>query len=103
MSNLPFDKPIVIQKVDEATEKWADVFNLHAKVNKTGGSEYVSGGANQSKSNLTFEVRYFKSLEDIDFNRGLYRIVYRNHIFNITDYDDYLQKHETVKLVGVSV
>lgn len=99
---MVFDKPIVIQKINETTETWEDLFNLHAKINKSGGSEYLSAGANQSKSTLVFEVRYFKDLEDINYSRGLYRILYRGRLFNITDYDDYQEQHKTVKLLGVS-
>jgi SPP1 family predicted phage head-tail adaptor len=99
---LVFDKPIVIQKRNEETEKWEPLFNLHARVNKTGGSEYLNAGANQSKSTRTFEVRYFPDLEPIDEDRGSYRILYRDRYYNITDYDDYLEQHKTVKLLGVS-
>ena len=101
---MVYDKPIIIQKINEDTEEWEDLFDkpLHAKVNKSGGSEYLNAGANQSKSNRVFEVRYFKELEDIDDNRGLYRILYRDKPYNITDYDDYLEQHKTVKLLGVS-
>lgn len=99
---MVYDKPIIIQKIDEATEKWTDLYNLHAKINKSNGSEYLNAGANQSKSTRVFEVRYFKDLEAIDQNRGLYRIIYRGNTHNITDYDDYLEKHRTVKLLGVS-
>jgi len=99
-----YDKPIIIQKINEDTEEWEDLFDkpLHAKVNKSGGSEYLNAGANQSKSNRVFEIRYFKDLEDIDENRGMYRIIYRDKPYNITDYDDYLEQHKTVKLLGVS-
>lgn len=100
---MVYDKPIVIQTVDKVTEKWVDLFTIHARVNKSSGSEYLSAGANQSKSTRVFEVRYFKELENIDQNRGLYRIVYRGNVYNIVDYDDYLEKHSSVKLVGVSV
>ena len=99
---MVYDKPIIIQKINEDTEKWEDLYTLHARVNKSNGSEYLSAGANQSRSTLVFEVRYFKDLEAIDFDRGSYRIVYRDHNFNITDYDDYLSQHKTVKLLGVS-
>lgn len=101
---MVYDKPIIIQKINEDTEEWEDLFDkpLHAKVNKSGGSEYLNAGANQSKSNRVFEIRYFKDLEDIDENRGMYRIVYRDRFYNITDYDDYLEQHKTVKLLGVS-
>lgn len=99
---MVYDKPIIIQKINEDTEKWEDLYKLHAKVNKSGGSEYLNAGANQSKSNRVFEVRYFKALEDIDDNRGLYRIVYRGKPYNITDYDDFQEQHKSVKLLGVS-
>lgn len=97
-----FDKPITIQKIDEDTEQWTDLYYLHARVNKSGGSEYLNAGANQSKSTRVFEVRYFKNLENIDNERGLYRIVYRGVLYNITDYDDFQEQHKTVKLLGVS-
>lgn len=99
---MTYDKPITIQKLNEDTEKWEDLYNLHAKVNKSNGSEYLNAGANQSKANRVFEVHYFKDLEDIDDNRGLYRLVYRGKLYNITDYDDYLEQHRTIKLLGVS-
>lgn len=97
-----FDKPITIQAINEDTELWEDLYSLHARVNKSNGSEYLNAGAIQSKSTRVFEVRYFKDLEAIDFNRGRYRIVYRDQPYNITDYDDYLEQHKTVKLLGVS-
>lgn len=99
---MTFDKPITIQKIDEATELWADAYKPHAHVNKSNGSEYLNAGANQSKMTLVFEVRYFKQLEAIQYDRGSYRIIYRGRYFNITDYDDYQEKHQTVKLLGVS-
>lgn len=99
---MTFDKPIKIQKIDEESEKWSDLYSLHARVNKTGGSEYLNAGANQSKATLTFELRYFKNLEAINYDRGSYRIIYRGRHFNIEDYDDYQEQHLTVKLAGVS-
>ena len=99
---MPFDRPIVIQQIDPATEKWTDLYALHASINKSNGSEYLNAGANQSKATLVFEVRYFKNLVDIKYDRGAYRIVYEGHYFNITDYDDFKEEHRTVKLLGVS-
>lgn len=100
-----FDKAITIQKIDEATEEWIDVFEkpIHACINKTKtDNEYQEGGTTQGKRNLTFEVRYFKELEDISFNTQSYRIVYKGIPFNIIDYDDYMEQHKNVKLLGVS-
>ena len=99
---MTFDKPIVIQKIDQDTETWSDLWPLHARINKTTGTEFVEAGADRSQSTKTFELRYFTELEDVDFNRGLYRIMYRDHTYNIVDYDDYMEKHQTVRLKAVS-
>lgn len=100
-----FDKTILIQKIDEETETWVNAFDksIHASVNKAkDDNEYLSAGAIQSKVNLTFEVRYFSKLEDIRFNLQSYRIVYRGIPFNLINYDDFMEQHKTVKLLGVS-
>lgn len=99
---MVYDKPIIIQTRDEETEDWIDKFKLHARVNKSGGSEYLNAGAVQSKSTRVFEVRYFPEIEGIDDNRDMYRILYRDRTYNITDYDDFQEQHKTVKLLGVS-
>lgn len=98
----PYDKPIVIQKIDES-EDWHDVFKLHARVNKASSdNEYLGAGAMQSKVNLTFAVRFFKALEAIRYDTQSYRIMYQNNPFDIKDYDDYMEEHKEVKLLAVS-
>lgn len=98
-----FDIPIIIQKCDEESEEWSDAYKAHALINKSKtDNEYLNAGAVQGKKNLTFEIRYFKALEDIDLNKQLYRIVYNGVPFNIVDYDDFQLQHKTVKLSGVS-
>jgi SPP1 family predicted phage head-tail adaptor len=97
---LKYDKPVTIQRQDADTEKWADVWKLHARVNKTGGGQTLNAGADQYRATLTFEVRYFKALEDIRYNPQPYRIIYRGHTFKVVDYDDFMETHHTVKLVG---
>ena len=98
-----YDRPIVIQSIDEATEDWTDVYKVHASINKArSDSEYLNGGATQAKQSLTFEVRYFVGLDDICLNLQRYRVLYRGVPYNITDFDDYMLQHKTVKLLGVS-
>lgn len=102
MSRL-YDRPILIQKINELTETWEDVFKVHASINKAkSDDEYLSAGAIQGKKNLTFEIRYFADLEDISLNLQSYRIVYQGVQYNIKDYDDYMLKHKTVKILAVS-
>lgn len=95
-----YDKPIIIQIQDPETEEWADKWKLHARVNKTGGGQALNAGADQYHATLTFEVRYFKALEELRYNPQPFRVMYRGHSFKLTDYDDYMEQHRTVKLVG---
>lgn len=98
-----FDRPITILKLDEKTEKYFPVYNLHASINKAkANSEYMNAGAIQGKLSLTFEVRYFGELKDISLNIQSYRILYEGTQYDITDYDDFMLLHKTVKLLGVS-
>lgn len=95
-----YDKPITIQMQDPDTEEWADRWRLHARVNKTGGGQSLNAGADQYKATLTFEVRHFAALEEMRYTPQPFRIVYRGHSFKLTDYDDFMEQHRVVKLVG---
>ena len=97
---MTYDKPITIQKQDAATEEWGDVLHLHAAVNKTGGGKALNAGADQYRASLTFSLRYVRALEDLKFNPQPYRIIYNGRKFKVADYDDYMERHLTVKLVG---
>lgn len=95
--------PFTIQVQDPDTEEWADLLHLHAlQINKTGGGETSNAGAEQYHPRLTFEVRYSKALEDVIYSPQLHRIFYRGRPFNIQDYDDFMEQHRTVRLVGVA-
>lgn len=95
-----YHKPITIQAQDPNTEQWADRWKLHARVNKTGGGQALTAGADQYKASLTFEVRYFKALEEMRYNPQPFRIIYQGHSFKLVDYDDYMEQHRSVKLAG---
>ena len=97
---MTFDKPITVQVMNKDTEKWGDLLKLHARVNKTGGGQTINAGAAQFHATLTFEVRYSRALESIRFKPQFYRVVYRGHTFKVTDYDDYMEQHRTIRLVG---
>lgn len=97
-----YNIPILIQKKDEETEQWSDYLKLHARITRNKGQEYQKAGAIQSKSERIFEVRYQAHIKDIEFNTSLYRVVYAGINYNVTDYDDYLEKHINVKITGLS-
>lgn len=96
---MTFHHPITVQIRDDAG-KWADKWKLHARVNKSGGGQTLNAGADQYRATLSFDVRYFKALEDMRFNPQPYRIVYRGHFFKLVDWDDYMEQHRMVRLVG---
>ena len=97
---MRYDKPVTVQIQDETTEQWTDLLHLHAKVNKTNGGQALTAGADQFRATLTFELRYCAALEAMRYNPQLYRILYRGHTFKLTDYDDYMEQHLTVRLTG---
>lgn len=93
--------PVVLQRQDPETEQWTDLQLLHAiKVNKAGGGESFNAGAGQYHLRLMFEFRWCKLLEPLRFNTQQFRLVYQGHTFNIVDYDDYMERRLTVRLVG---
>lgn len=97
---MAYDKPITVQVQDPATEEWADSLHLHAEVNKTRGGLAFNAGADQYRSTLTFRVRYTRRLEDIANGPQSFRIVYRGRKYKVVDYDDFMERHRDVKLVG---
>ena len=97
---MTYDKPIIIQTQDPDTEQWADKLHLHARVNKTGGGTSVNAGADQYQVKLNFDLRYVAALQEIAYSVQPYRIMSRGHKFKVIDYDDYMEQHRTVRLVG---
>lgn len=99
-------KPILIHKYDELNDEWkpleldGQAIVFHAKVNKSGGSEYLGSGSTQSTVQKIFVVRYSSVVADIELNTQLYRIEYAGVIYDITDYDDFNDLHKDVKLLG---
>lgn len=94
-------RPFKIQKYNTETEAWDDCYKLHAiSVNRTGGSTNYGAAADQFHMQLTFTIRWQGFCNEIEANPNSYRIVYKNKPYHITDYDDFMQKHLTVKIVG---
>lgn len=95
-----YDKPIMLQKQDETTELWTDMQHLHASVNKAGGSENFAAGADQFPARLLFKVRYYQGIEAVRSEPTLWRIVYNGEQYQVIDYDDYMEQHRVVRVVG---
>ncbi len=100
--NRVYDKPVMLQRQNEDTEQWENAADrpFHAHVNKTGGDQSFAADAGQFHARLTFEFRYCRALEEVRYCPQLYRLLYRGHTFRIMDYDDYMEQHSTVKIMG---
>ena len=95
--------PVTIQKQNEETEAWSDFQLVHAlKVNHTMSGETTNAGAEQYHHRLTFEFRWRPYMEDVAHTPQIYRLVYRGRLYNIIDYDDYMENHRKIHLVGVA-
>lgn len=93
--------PLTIQRMDPDTEEWTDLQKFHAiQVNRSGGSEAYSAGREQFRPRLTFDLRWCKALEALRWDTQNHRIIYQGQQFNIVDYDDYMERHLTVRLTG---
>jgi len=92
---------VEFQILDEGTEEWSEHFKCSAKINIAGGKEYFGSGSEQSVNNTIFTVRYCSELKDVYLNTQLYRIKFRNAIYDIQEVDNYMFKNESLKIKAV--
>lgn len=95
-----FDKPITIEMQNIDTEDWMPFSRIHATVNKSAGTATVGAGSDQFKVTMNFDVRYSKKLEHMRYAVEPFRIIYKGKKFKVTDYDDYMEQHRKIRLVG---
>lgn len=98
---MVFNKPIVIQKWNEDAQGWEIYFTCHARVNTSKATTNLDGGTLYGRNKTNFDVRFCKAVSMIEFDTQLYRIVYKNVVYDLVEYDDYMEQHRTVKLKGV--
>ena len=95
-----FDKPVVLERQNEETEQWDTVRCFHARVNKSGGRQSYAADADQFHAVLDFDFRWCEPLEAVRYDPQIYRLRYRGHTFQVIDFDDYMEQHRTVRMVG---
>lgn len=98
-----FTKKITIQTatvqrdaIKNETLLYADLIRCSAKVNGTGGREYYAAAQVNAENDMTFEVRYCSLLKNIVPQTT--RILYGDNEYDVIHIDDYMQRHETLKL-----
>jgi SPP1 family predicted phage head-tail adaptor len=95
-----YNRPILIQKLDEDTEKWSDYYLTHANVNKASGKEYFNASTNISNSTYNFKVRYCEKLKELLFNTEIYRVVYESRCYDIENVDRYAENKTELTIIG---
>lgn len=92
--------PVTVQQMD-GNEEWHDLLHLHAqRVNAAGGGETFGAGRERYPVRLMFDFPWCKKLEALRYDTQHHRLVYQGRPFNITNYDDYMEQHLTVRLTG---
>lgn len=92
--------PILIQKLNEETEKWEDYYSTHANINKVGGKEYTQAATNISGLTFNFKVRYCSLMEKVIFNTEIYRVVYKNRCYDVKNVDHYGENKTELTIQG---
>lgn len=92
--------PILIQKLNEKTEKWEDYYSTHANINKVGGKEYTQASTNISNSTFNFKVRYCSLMEEVIFNTEIFRVVYKKRCYDVKNVDHYGENKTELTIIG---
>lgn len=76
--------------------KWCDFFSCFAYVNNLSGNEYWAAAQTNSQTDLYFVIRFCSEVAAIDSEH--YRIIFKEHIYNISFVDNVQYKNKTLKL-----
>ena len=82
-------------------EVWTPYYSNYAYVNKRSGKEFWAAAETAAQNTIRFELRYHPQLDSV--NSKDFRLIFNNHVFNITNVDNVQFKNETVKISGIEV
>lgn len=82
-------------------EVWTPYYSNYAYVNKLSGKEFWAAAETAAQNTIRFELRYHPQLDSV--NSKDFRLIFNNHVFNITNVDNVQFKNETVKISGIEV
>lgn len=91
-------KTITTDTIGNQTESWVTFHTCHARANKASGGEVDEGAQPVDRETVSFVVRYCSALADLD--KINYRISFNEKTYDITDIDDFMFKHESLKITA---
>ena len=83
------------------SEIWEDYYSNYAYINKLSGKEFWAAAETAAQKTVRFELRWHSQLDLV--NSKDYRLIFNDHIFNITNVDNVQFRNETVKISGIEV
>lgn len=100
---LVYDRPVTLRQYDLTQHIWQDAQHLHANINKAISTGGQAPADSAHTVRLVFRFRYFAALGGIRESLQHYRIVFDGKTYEISDYDDYNERHSIIKLTASSV
>lgn len=95
-----FRHPIIIQRLigiqdsyGQETEKWIDVYSVHANINPIAGREFFAAERNNSEVSHKIRIRF---LENITPSM---RVAYQNRVFTITSVINEYERNKVLLLM----
>ena len=76
----------VADDIGRISEVWSDFMVVHAYANRLSGQDLIVAAANGQQDTVTFSVRYWGALADLNSND--FRIVFMGRVFNILTVDN---------------
>ena len=83
------------------SEIWEDYYSNYAYINKLSGKEFWAAAETAAQNTVRFALRWHSQLDLV--NSKDYRLIFNDHIFNITNVDNVQFRNETVKISGIEV
>ena len=84
--------------IGEQIEATETVMKCFARINGGAGKEGSGDGRFFYEKEKTFKVRYCKALAEL--NSMTMRITYQDKAYDVTDIDDYMERHEFLTFRG---
>ena len=91
---------VIVDQIGNHYNEWMDYYNPHATVSgegKISDAEALIAGATSEIGKVDFTMRYCKKLSNI--NSGEYRVIFREHVYNIINIDHQNYKRKSIKLM----
>lgn len=98
---MVYKHPITIRKWEEDDQEWRIFYTCHARINHSSSVKKHESGVVSGSNTTDFDVRYCKLIAKLEFETQLYRIDYKDAVYDLAEYDDFMENHQTVRLKGV--